>query len=166
MRFMVICRDVHELNPEASVPYHCSHRIYIIGKCVCVCRCVCLCGGVFLNHYSRLECHFPSMADTCPVRQWGEKKKKAATCLWLKHGDKMRGMGRLRNRRAVGGEVERNFTLEYKKKMLVTKRDKRVRIHTHTHTHTQQCTHTFTKRAHKRYLVRVFILSLPDSSAL
>ena len=88
------------------------------------------------------------MADTCPVRQWGKKKKKAATCLWLKHGDKRRGMGRPRNRRAVGGEVERNFTLEYKKKMLVTKRDKRVRIHTHTHTHTHSSARTHSQNEH------------------
>lgn len=42
VKFMLICGDVHELNPEASVPYHCSHRIYMIGKCVCVCAQKCV----------------------------------------------------------------------------------------------------------------------------
>ena len=53
----------------------------MIGKCVCdICVCVwvsvCVCEcvfvrGCFLNQYFRLDCHFLSVADTRPIRDWG-----------------------------------------------------------------------------------------------
>lgn len=143
----------------------CSHRIYIrdIEMCVCVVGC-------FLNYCFRLECHF-HLSCQALTKKWG-------TCPWRKFGPEMRGMERAEKAGMQCVVKWRGIPPLNIKKMLLSKKDKRVHIHTrsHTCTSTQRRGHTlahiaericaFTKWTHKCSLVGVFILSLPDSSAL